>query len=239
MADVLTIIAEAGAAGIAIGQLQKKSKLKQAALDEEIKRLRAEHQIAGPFKYKRSDYYYARGYEPGGETASRLIEVQIRNGGGKLLTKSNVEKAVKLPFKTFFKDGVRVLVGTGRAVELKGGASTYLFHVDAALALFPNLGTPVAPKSEPTPSTLKEQVLHAYSVLKRQQGGLSAVSIGKLLRHLGCSKKELHNLLLDEAQRGNADLHPTTLVDLMPEDREGVLPLPGASESAVTVTFRE
>ena len=121
MADVLTIIAEAGAAGIAFGQLQKKSKLKQAALDEEIKQLRAEHQIAGPFKYKRSDYYYARGYEPGGETASRLIEVQIRKGGGKLLTKSNVEKAVKLPFKTFFNDGVRILVGTGRAVELKAG----------------------------------------------------------------------------------------------------------------------
>jgi hypothetical protein len=239
MADVLTIIAEAGAAGIAIGQLQKKSKLKQAPLDEEIKQLRAEHQIAGPFKYGNSAYYYSRGYEPGGESCSRLIEAKIRVWRGKLMTKPTVEEAIHKPFKDHFKDGVRFLIATGRAIELKVGRSTYLFHIDSARALFPNLGTPVDPKSEPAPSTLKEQVLHAYSVLKRQQGGLSAVSIGKLLRHLGCSKKELHNLLLDEAQRGNADLHPTTLVDLTPEDREGVLPLPGSSESAVTVTFRE
>jgi len=75
--------------------------------------------------------------------------------------------------------------------------------------------------------------------LKSEQGGLSAVSIGKLLNRLGCSKEALHQFLLEEARGENADLHPTTLVDLSTEDREGALPIPGKSESAITVTFRE
>jgi hypothetical protein len=87
-------------------------------------------------------------------------------------------------------------------------------------------------------SSFKEQVLLAYRTLKIEQGGLSAVSIGKLLRRLRCSKEALHSFLLEEARFGNADLHPTTVLNLSPEDREGALSVPSKIEPAIAVTLR-
>jgi len=239
MTDLYALVFEAKAKGISLAKIRDKSKLKDTILQDELRRLRSEYQIAGPFKYGRGFLYYAKGYEPGGESVARSIEMLIQHTRNKLATKSQVEEKIRQPFKDFFKDGVRLLVATGRAVELKGGASSYLLHIDAARQLFPNMAAMTAEGEKAKPSLLKEQVLAAYHSLKSEQGGLSAVSIGKLLNRLGCSKEALHQFLLEEARGENADLHPTTLVDLSTEDREGALPIPGKSESAITVTFRE
>ena len=86
--------------------------------------------------------------------------------------------------------------------------------------------------------TRTEGIKAAYLDLKAEQGGLSAVSIGKLLERTGLPKKALHSFLLEEARAGNADLHPSTLINLSAEDREGLLPVPGSTEPAITVTQR-
>ena len=244
MLDVHTIISQAGASGVSLSKIKAASKLKDADLDQQLKHLRSQQLIAGPFKYRGGDRYYAKGHEPGGESVARKIEALIRNSGAKLSTAKSVEGSIPLPFKNFFKDGVRVLVATGRAAELKGGSSLYLLHVDVVHQLFPDLDTAnVSPikisGTEPTsPQSFKDAVLHTYHALKAEQGGLSAVSIGKLMQRAGCSKDALHSFLLEEARSGNADLHPTTLVDLSLEDREGALSIPGSSEPAVMVTLR-
>jgi hypothetical protein len=163
----------------------------------------------------------------------------IRDAGAKLPTSKEVEAKIKLPFKNFFKDGVRAAVGKGQVAELKGGTSTYLLHIDVARRLFPSIEASAdGGMKGASSSSFKEHVLDVYRTLKSEQGGLSAVSIGKLLNRLGCSKQALHHFLLEEAREENADLHPTTLVDLSPEDREGALHVPGKSEAAITVTFR-
>ncbi len=245
MVDLHAIISEAGASGISLPKLKKTSKFNDADLDRQLKHLRSQHLIAGPFKYKGVDRYYPRGHEQGGDSVGKLIEAVIRSTGSKLTTVTAVEKKGPLPFKNFFKDGLQVLVGTGRVARLKGGSSNYLLHIDAARQLFPEISNPSdlikGEQSEARPNEttgLKEQVVHAYHALKAEQGGLGAVSIGKLLRRVGCSKDALHAFLLEEARAGNADLHPTTLVDLSSDDREGALPISGTTESATAVTLR-
>jgi hypothetical protein len=239
MVDLQTIISEAGRSGISLAKLKKTSKLKDADLDDQLKHLRSQLLIAGPVKYGRGFLFYAKGYEPGGDSVAKMIEALIRNSGPRLPTAKQVEEKIKLPFKKFFKDGVRVAVATGRVAELKGGQSLYLLHVDVVRQLFPKIGSSAERTKDDKPSpSFKEQVLSAYQALKAEQGGLSAVSIGGLLRCVGCSKEALHSFLLEEARAGNADLHPTTLVDLNPEDREGALPIPGTTEPAITVTMR-
>jgi hypothetical protein len=244
MVDIQTIISEAGASGVSLSKIREASKLKDSDLDQQLKHLRSQRLIAGPFKYGRGFLYYAKGYEPDGESVAMKIEALIRNTGAKLTTAKTVEGKIPLPFKNFFKDGVRALVAAGRAAELKGGSSVYLLHVDVVRQLFPNIdATDEYPAKisgpEPTRSrSLKEQVVHAYHALKAEQGGLGAVSIGKLRNRVGCSTHVLHTFLLEEARSGTADLHPTTLVDLSPEDREGALPIPGTTDSAITVTLR-
>ena len=242
MTDIYAIISSAGAKGVSLTQLQKKAAFSSEALQTELKRLRAEYQIAGPVKSGRSQLYYAKGYEPGGESVSRIIEATIRDSGEKLATLSQIEAKVKQPFKKAFKDGLAVLIGSGRAVRLKGGRSTYLLHIEAVLHLFPNLGAPAQPVSVSEEmgrlTTFRDDVFSAYQSLKQEQGGFSAVSIGQLIKRLGCAKEAFHQYLLDEAAEGRADLHPTTVVELDPVDRDGALPLPGRSEPAITVTLR-
>ena len=225
MVDLHTIISEAGASGIPLTKIKKISKLNDADLDHQLKDLRSQYLIAGPFKYGRGFLYYAKGDEPGGESVARKIEALIGNTGSKLTSETAVQKKIPLPFKNLFKDGVQVLVGTGRVARLKGGSSNYLLHIDAARQLFPKISSPSDPtkggQSEARPSEtsdLKEQVFYAYNILKAEQGGLSAVSIGKLRNRLGCPTHTLHAFLLEQARSGNADLHPTTLVDLSPEE---------------------
>ena len=239
MLDLHTIISEARSEGIGLTRLKEKSNLKKADLDEQIKQLRSQHLIAGPFRTGKGNLFYAKGYEPSVESVGSKIEDLIRHGGTKLQSKSQLEEKIKSPFKKFFKDATRALVAAGRVAELKGGQSAYLLHVDAVRQLFREIGTADLPqKIERPSSSLKEQVLRAYHALKAEQGGLSAVSIGKLLNRIGCSKEALHSLLLEEARAGNADLHPTTVLDLSPEDREGALSVPGKIEPAITVTLR-
>ena len=239
MVDLHTIISEAGASGISLAKLRDKSRLKDADLDGQLKHLRSQYLIAGPFKSGRSSLYYPKGYEPNAESVGSKIEDLIRNTGSKLTSRSQIEEKIRSPFKQFFKDGVRALVAAGRVAELKGGQSTYLLHIDAARQLFPEIASEDQIKQigQADPS-FKEHVLDTYQSLKAEQGGLSAVSIGKLLTRIGCSKEALHSLLLEEARAGNADLHPTTVLDLSPEDREGALSVPGKIEPAITVTLR-
>lgn len=243
MVNLHTIISEAGAKGVRLTTLKEKSNLKKADLDEQIKQLRSQHLIAGPFKSGNSNVFYAKGYEPNVESVGTKIEDLIR-AGAKLQSKSQVEEKIKSPFKKFFKDAVQALVSNRRIAQLKAGNSTYLLHIEVVRQLFPSIdaidehpGKISRPDLTGSPS-FKEQVLQTYNALKAEQGGLSAVSIGKLLRRVGCSKEALHSFLLDEARHGKADLHPTTVLDLSPEDREGALSVPGKIEPTITVTFR-
>jgi hypothetical protein len=244
MVDVHTIVSQAGASGVSLSKIREASKLNDSDLDQQLKHLRTQHIIAGPFKYRGGDRYYAKGHEPGGESVARKIEALIRNTGAKLPTTTQVEKKINKPFKDFFKDGVRAAVATGRVAELKGGSSVYLLHVDVVRQLFPKIDATdeypfkiSGPEPASSPS-FQEQVLQAYNALKAEQGGLGAVSIGKLLRRIGCSKDALHSFLLGHARASNADLHPTTLVDLSPEDRDAALSIPGTTNSATAVTLR-
>jgi hypothetical protein len=244
MVDLQTIVSQAGESGISLTNIKEASKLKDTDLDQQLRHLRSQQLIAGPFKYRGGDRYYAKGHEPGGESVARRIEDLIRNSGARLPTVKTVEGKIPLPFKNFFKDGVRELVGNGRVAELKGGSSSYLLHVEVVRQLFPSINATdayavkISGPESPTSPSFKEHVLHAYHDLKAEQGGLSAVSISKLIERVGCSKEILHSLLLEEARAGNADLHPTTVLDLSQEDREGALSVPGKTEPAITVTFR-
>jgi len=111
MADLHAIISEAGAKGISLTKLKAVSKLTDDALQAQLKQLRAEFQIAGPFKFGNSFLFYGKGYEPGGESVARLIDSLIRDTGSKLPTAKQIEKEIKKPFASCFKDGVRTLVG--------------------------------------------------------------------------------------------------------------------------------
>jgi hypothetical protein len=242
MVDLHAIISEAGSKGISFAKLREKSKLQEAPLEDELKRLRSQLLIAGPFKLGSNSFlYYSKGYEPGGESVSRLIEAAIRNSGAKLPTSKQIEGKIKQPFKRSFEDGLSALVGTGRAVKLKGGNSIFLLHIDAARRLFPRLavGKGEVGTSETPSSLFKDQVAAAYYELKNQQGGLKAVSIGKLRKRLGCSTEVLHQFLLEQAHLRNADLHESSSLELTHEDREGALSVPGRSDPAITVTLRD
>src|ERR1019366_5256942 len=80
----------------------------------------------------------------------------------------------------------------------------------------------------------KPSLMNAYQKLKSETG-LSAVNIGKLRASLGLSKDEMSYLLLDQARKGNADLHPTTLAEGHGME---TMPIPGREEPAVNVTLR-
>ena len=238
MIDLQTIISQAGARGIPLTKLKEASKLKPSALAEQLKHLQSQH-IIRALKSGRSTFYYAKDYEPSIEAAGMKIEELLRNKGAKLIAKSDAEEGIKAPLKRFFKDAVRDLVATRRIAELKAGRSTYLLHIDAVRQLFPEISAVDLPQRiERQDPSLKEQVVLAYNTIKAEQGGLSAVSIGRLLKRVGCSKDGLHSFLLEEARAGHADLHPTTLVDLSAEDREGAISVPGKTEPAITVTLR-
>jgi hypothetical protein len=88
--------------------------------------------------------------------------------------------------------------------------------------------------------SLKSHVDTTYDKIKQSQGGLSAVSIGELADKSGVRIPVLQNHLLTRASRGEADLHPTTLIhdDLRPIDKAGATNLPGRNEKAITVTIR-
>src|SRR5260370_1887449 len=131
MVDLHAIISEAGASGISLPKLKKTSKFNDADLDRQLKHLRSQHLIAGPFKYKGVDRYYPRGHEQGGDSVGKLIEAVIRSTGSKLTTVTAVEKKVPLPFKNFFKNGLQVLVGTGRLSRLQAGSSNYPLHIQS------------------------------------------------------------------------------------------------------------
>jgi hypothetical protein len=108
---------------------------------------------------------------------------------------------------------------------------------------------PETPKAEEPVKTEPEQaqpvaeptgLYGVYEKLKQEQGGLSAVSIGKLAKEMGVEPTELHKTLMDEAKAGRADLHPTTLLDteLSEDQKYGRFNVPGKKEPVTTVTLR-
>jgi hypothetical protein len=238
--DALTIIRDAGPKGIAPSNIAKKAKLKLDLLEAKLKELRAQGLIAGPYKYGNGQVYYADGNQPSATTVALHIEALVRNSRSKLMTLPQVEDKVRQPFKKLFLDGIRYLESNGKAIRIKGGASTYLLHADVVHQLFPTLASPQNKgEVDSMPSLSRDRVLEAYQHLKDEQGGLSAVSIGKLLSRLGYPKSVLHEFLLNEAHLRRADLHPSTSLELTSEDRDGAMAVPGKSEPAITVTFTE
>ena len=94
MLDLHTIISEARSEGIGLTRLKEKSNLKKADLDEQIKQLRSQHLIAGPFRTGKGNLFYAKGYEPSVESVGSKIEDLIRDGGTKLQSKSQLEEKI-------------------------------------------------------------------------------------------------------------------------------------------------
>ncbi|HTD17835.1 MAG TPA: hypothetical protein VK673_21810 [Chthoniobacterales bacterium] len=93
---------------------------------------------------------------------------------------------------------------------------------------------------DPTPDDPVGSIQSAYEQIKQAQQGLSAVSIGQLAQRSKVSMPELHDFLRQQAAKGNADLHPTTLLDyqLSPIDKGGAMRVAGKTEPVIYVTIR-
>lgn len=109
--DLLSAIIAANDAGLTIAAIQAKfvgksmAKCSEAELKEKLASLGQENKIRGPFKFGRSQYYFAAGYGPSIETASKAVEHLILKSGRKLLSKPNLEKKVTGKDKPFFPMG--------------------------------------------------------------------------------------------------------------------------------------
>lgn len=137
------------------------------------------------------------------------------------------------------RNAVRKLVEKGEAVYSNRKAEKGEFTVSSDKGETGHIK--LVEKGAPKTALNPKSVFEKYRELKKKQGGLSAVSIGELIKATGYSKEEMHKFLLHEAGKERADLHPTTLIhdSLSDADKAGSMPLPGRSEPAINVTLRE
>ena len=104
MVDLHAIISEAGAEGIRRKTLEEKSNLKKADLDDQIKHLRSQQLIFGPFRTGKGNLFYGKGCEPNIDSAGTRIEELIRNAGAKLLAKRRAPLGSRLNKQHLAKD---------------------------------------------------------------------------------------------------------------------------------------
>lgn len=250
--DLLPAIKNAGDSGLKKGAIDKKfggsgNKEQAAQLRETLVALRSEGAIRGPFKFGRSQYYFASGHGPTVETASETIVGLVSRSGVKLLSKPGLEKKVTGLNKPFFPDGLKHAVANKAIVELSCGSSKYYLHRDVAADHFgfesrseePPASSPTQRDGQSIPPALSlEDLLPAYRRLKAEQGGFSAVKIYDLMQALNGSKDALHRVLVEEAKAGRITIHPTTSVDLPKEVLDASIRLPGFAEPFVTVVVK-
>lgn len=251
--DLLPAIIKAGDAGLSLSKITAtflgKSGAKKGSpvLRERLATLGREGAIWGPLKHGVAQMYFASGRGPSVETASQAIVKLIAASGVKLISKPSLEKKVTGMNRKFFPDGLAHAKSSRTIVELSCGSSKYYLHRDVAADHFGFDGSvaelPVtAPTTDgaltPASALTLDDVLPAYRRLKAEQGGFSAVKIYDLINALDGSKEALHRLLIEETKSGRVTIHPTTTVDLPPEEMDAGIRLAGFPEPFVTVVVK-
>lgn len=252
--QILPAIAEKKQSGLTFAALKTKfagksaAKEQVAALRDKLAAMVSQGAIAGPFKKSGSDYYFAAGQGPSIETASAAVVNLVARSGIKLLSKPGLAKKIIGFNKPFFADGLKHAVASQAIVELSCGTSKYFLHRDVAADYFgfdpaqagdaPSPAAIPAPASNPDGVFTLEMMLPAYRRLKAEQGGFSAVKIVDLLRAVGRSKDDLHQLLIAETKAGRVTIHPTSTVELPEAEIEAGIRLPGFPEPFVTVVVK-
>lgn len=252
--ELLPAIIKAGESGLTFGALTTKfvgksaTKDQSATLRAKLASLVGDGAIAGPFKKGKSAFYFVAGHGPSIETASAVVVGLVLRSGVKLVSKPWLTKKVTGMNKPFFADGLKHAMSSQSIVELSCGKSKYYLHRDVAADFFGLDQTPPsdtipaptipAPNSNATGPLTLAMLLPAYRRLKAEQGGFSAVKIFDLLRAVGGSKDDLHQLLRDETKAGRVTIHPTTTVDLPAAEVEAGIRLPGFPEPFVTVVVK-
>jgi hypothetical protein len=229
-------LAKAGAKGLSRAAILEKTKVPESKLDEFIKGCRSRGLIYGPFKSRKTQYYFDRANAPSRLTEARIEDI-LRGSGVKLVSRSALEKQLKKLFKPFLADAVSALKSEGNIIEFKHGSSFLYSHREPILELLQVDGN-TAEKPQTAPLTLAN-IRPAYEKLKAQQGGISVVKIFDLLKATGIPREELHALLRAAARQGRVTLHPATTVNFAPEVVEAGIKLEGERDPRVTVVFKE
>jgi hypothetical protein len=227
-----------GYKGATLGAWLKLSGQKEGAARQELKALIASGALRGPFNAGRSQKYYVPGKEPSVAGTARKILAFLEEKGSSLQTKDQVRRATNASAKDL-DQALDQLKADHRIAVLKLYKSWVLMAARTASDLFSFSPRPGAPPATLQVADLdRSRVWQAYEQLKREQRGMTAVSIGKLMSRLQVDRDLLHEFLLREAKLGRADLHPDTSTTLSEDEKLGALKPPGSSELLVRVTLR-
>jgi hypothetical protein len=241
--DLLPAIIAANDAGLTVGAIRTKfvgksisnAKSRNAELKERLTSLVRDGAIRGPFRYGSTQYYFAAGFGPSIESASKAVEQLVLKSGVKLLSKPTLEKKVTGMHRRFFADGIKHAVASQVIMELACGSSKYYLHRDVVAEYF-GIGEDLGDGSgSREPKLAFEDLLPVYRRLKAEQGGFSAVKIFDLIKALGRPKEIVHRLLVEEAKAGRLTIHHTTSVELPPEVTAAGIRLPEYAEPFVTL----
>jgi hypothetical protein len=175
------------------------------------------------------------------------IEDILRRAGTRVTTRSDLDKGMKGVVQSLYKDAISALKAEGKIVELRNARRSPLYvHRDAIIDQLrvesggapDHRATPPRQSREATSISLADVWPH-YMSLKDEQGGISTVKIYDVLKKLGVSKSELHDLLLREAQRGRVSLHAASTVNFPSEVMEAGIRIEGEQQPYVTFIIRE
>src|SRR5437667_1877219 len=237
----------AGPKGRTRSALEKKiPKQLQSRSASILRDLRLAGVVRGPFK-NRSEYYFVPQFAPTREHAEVLIENVLRDAAAKVTTRSTLKTKVTGFLKIFFDDALASLKAEARIVELKGGRNTYFYvHREPLLEQLrltdhfetgPSPARPMRPF--PAGAVTLENIRPIYEQLKTEQGGISAVKIYDIMKRLGTTKEDLHQLLIAEAKSNRVSLHRASTAKFPPEVIAAGIQVEGQPEPLLTVVFRE
>jgi hypothetical protein len=246
-ADVVGILAKAGAKGLTKGELAKSfsESPKSKKLTSVLTALKSRGAIRGPFHIGKLQRYFDVKHAPTREQLESRIEKLLPRLGMRVTAGSVIDEVRKGDPKSLFEDALRTLKANGRIIELRYANNIRLYaHRDAILdqlRLENKLEDSGAPRSsEETPSSLMlDDVRPAYLALKSEQGGISAVKIYDVWKKLNVSKDALHALLLREAQNGRVSLHAASTVHFPAEVVDAGIRVEGEPQPFVTFVLRE
>jgi hypothetical protein len=247
--DIVRALARAGAKGLTAAALAKAISAPAAnkQLSSAITQLKSRGAIRGPFRMGRSILFFEASSAPTREHLEARIEDLLRRAGTRVTTRSVLDKGMKGVVQSLYKDAISALKAEGKIVELRNARRSPLYvHRDAImdqLRVESGDGSDRRPPSppqppEPAPISLDDVRPH-YLALKAEQGGISAVKIYDIIKKLGVSKDDLHDLLLREAQRGRVSLHAASTVNFPRDVMEAGIRIEGEQQPYVTFVLRE
>lgn len=244
--DIVRELARAGTKGLTTTALAKAISAPPAnkLFSSAISKLKSRGAIRGPFRMGRFSLFFEAKSAPTRELLESRLDELLRRAGTRVTTRSDLDKGMKGVVQSLYKDAISALKAEGKIVELRNAKRSALYvHREAIIDQLRVESGDRAPQPPTQPSKATtislDDVRPYYLTLKAGQGGISAVKIYDILKKLGVSKDELHDLLLREAQRGRVSLHAASTVHFPREVMEAGIKIEGEQQPYVTFILRE